>query len=55
MYGQKSLLPVDLYFGTLKADMNATTITKFVQQLHERLEWAYKTAKYVIEKKKQEI
>ena len=33
-----------------KADMNATTSTKFVLQLHERLKWAYKTAQQVIEK-----
>ena len=30
--------------------MNATTSTKFIQQLHERLKWAYKTTKNVIEK-----
>ena len=35
MYGQKPWLPVDLYFGTQKADMNATTSTKCVQQLCE--------------------
>ena len=49
MYGQKPQLLVNLYFGTQKADMNVTTSTKFVQQLHERLEWAYKTAQHVIE------
>ena len=37
MYDQKPWLQVDLYFGTQKAEMNATTSTKFVQQLHERL------------------
>ena len=49
MYGQKSQLLVNLYFGTQKACGNATS-TKFVQQLCERLKWAYKTAKHVIEK-----
>ena len=44
MYGWKPQLLVDLYFGTQKAGMNATTSTKFVQQLCERLKWAYKTA-----------
>ena len=53
MYAPKPQLPVDLYFSTQKADMNATTNTKFVQQLHERLKWAYRTAQHVIEKKKQ--
>ena len=43
MYGQELKLPVDLYFGTQKVGMNATTGTKFVQQLHERLKWTYKT------------
>ena len=52
MYGQKPWLPVKLYFGTQKADMNATTSNKFVQQLHES--WcAYKTAQHVIEKENQ--
>ena len=51
MYGQKSRLPVDLYFGTQKADMNATTSTKFVQQLCESLKWTYKTAQQIIERK----
>ena len=50
MYDQKPRLPVDLHFGPLKADMNATTITKFVQKLCERLKWAYPTVQHVIEK-----
>ena len=53
MYGQKPWLPVSLYFGTQKADMNATTSTKFVQELHERLKWAYKTSQHVTEKENQ--
>ena len=53
MYGQKPRPPVDLYFGTQKADMNDTTSTKFVQQLCERLKWAYKTAQQIIEKENQ--
>ena len=40
MYGQKPQLPVDLYFGTQKVDMNVTTSIKFVQQLCDRLKWA---------------
>ena len=43
MYGQKPWLPVILYFDTQRADMNANTSTKFIQQLHERLKWAHKT------------
>ena len=53
MYGQKPQLPVNLYFGTQKADMNVTTSTKFEQQFHERLKWVYKTAQHVIEKENQ--
>ena len=30
--------------------MNVTNCTKFVQQLHERLKWAYKTTQHIIEK-----
>ena len=49
MYGQKTQLPVDLYLhGTQNADMNAAMSTKFVQQLCERLKWAYKMAQHVI-------
>ena len=50
MYGQKPQLPVSLSFGMQKADMNATTSTRFVQQLCERLKWTYKTAQHAIEK-----
>ena len=32
LYGWKPQLPVDVYFGTQKVDMNATTSIKFVQQ-----------------------
>ena len=52
MHGQKPWLSVDLYFGTKRTDMNATASTKFIQQLCERLKWAYKTAQNVIEKEK---
>ena len=50
-YGQKPGLPVNLHSGIQRADMNATTSTKFVQQLYERLKWAYKTTQHVINKK----
>ena len=50
MYGQKSWHTVDLYFSTQKADMTATTSTKFVQQLCERPKSSYKTSQHVIEK-----
>ena len=53
MYGIKPRLPVDLYFGTKKANMNAAMSTKFVQQLCERLKWAYKTAQQITEKENQ--
>ena len=53
MYDQKPQLPVSLYFGIQKADMNAANSTEFVQQLCERLKWAYKTAKQIIEKENQ--
>ena len=50
MYGQKPPLLVNLYFGTQNADINATTSTKFVQQLCERLKLSYKMAQHVTEK-----
>ena len=53
MYGQKLGLLVDLYFDIQNAGMNAAMSTKFVQQLCERLKWAYKTAEHVIEKETQ--
>ena len=52
-YGQKLQLPVDLYYRTQRGDMNPTTGTEFVQQLHERLKWTYKTAQHVIEQENQ--
>ena len=55
MYGQQPHLPLNLCFGTQKAEMNAVTSTKFVQQLCERLNWAYKIAQHVIEKETRNI
>ena len=55
MYGQKPHLPVDLYIGTQKVDMNAATSTKFVQQLCERLKLFYKAAQHVIKRKIKDI
>ena len=39
LYDQKTWHSVNLYYGTQKADMNATQNTKFVQELCERLNW----------------
>ena len=54
IYGWK-LTPSQPVLGTPKAGMNATTSTKFVQQLHERLKWAYKTAQHFTEKETRDI
>ena len=48
-------LPIDLYFGTQNADLNTAMSSKYVQQLHERLKWAYKTAQHVTERKTTDI
>ena len=50
MYGLKPQLPVNLYFGTQRADMNATTSTKFIQQLHDRLKVGIQNVQNVTEK-----
>ena len=50
MYGQKLQLPVNLYFGTQKADMNAATSTKFVQQLFGKTKMGLQNTPNVIEK-----
>ena len=55
MYGLKPQLRVNVYFGTQKTDMNATTSTRFVQQMCERLRWVYRTTQHVIEKKTKDI
>ena len=47
MYSCKVRLPIDLYFSTQAAGMNATTSTMFMQQLWERLQLAYKTAQVI--------
>ena len=49
---KKPQLPINLYFCTQSGYINATTSIKFLQQLHERLGWAYKTFQQVIESEK---
>ena len=50
MYTWKPWLPVNLYFSTQRVYINATTSTKFIKHLCERLKYAYKNAQNVIEK-----
>ena len=47
MYGCKPRLPIDLYFGIQIADLCNTTSTKFLQQLQDRLKWAYKVVQEI--------
>ena len=55
MYGKIPGFLLICTFEPKKVDMNATTSTKFAQQLHERLKLAYKTTQHVIEKNKRHM
>ena len=47
MYGRKPCLPL---FGTNTAVLKGNTNTKYVENLKQRLKWAYKTANGVVRK-----
>ena len=53
MCGQKPWLPIDLYFGNQRADMNATTSTKSIQQLYEKVKWTYENSSNCHRKREQ--
>ena len=47
MFGRKPHLPIHIIFGTNTAELKGNTSTTYVENLKQRLEWAYKTANKV--------
>ena len=52
MFGCKPHLPIDLIFGTTLADLKGNHIT-YIENLKQRMAWAYKTANDVIQKEQE--
>ena len=50
MFGRKPHLPINIIFGTNMEELKGNTSTKYVENLKQRLEWAYKTAIEVVKK-----
>ena len=53
MFGRKPYLPIDILFSTNTAEGKGKTSTKYVGNLKEGLEWAYKTANEVVKKEQE--
>ena len=53
MFGRKQHLPIDILIGTNTAELKSNTSTKYVENLKQRLEWAYKTANEAVKKEKE--
>ena len=53
MFGRKPHLPIDIVFGTNTADLKVDTCTKYVENLKQRIEWAYKTANEVVKQEQE--
>ena len=53
MFGRKPHLPIYILFGTNTAELKGNTYTKYVENLKQRLEWAYKTANEVVKKEQE--
>ena len=51
MYGRHPVLPIDIQFNVRTLNISATTIHNYVNKLHTRLEWDYRKAHEVIQKK----
>ena len=54
MFGRKPQLPIDILFGTNIAELKGNTSAKYVENLKQRLEWAYKTANEVVMKEQEQ-
>ena len=48
MFGWKECSPIDIFFRTNTADLKGNTSTKYVENLTQRIEWAYKTTNEVV-------
>ena len=53
MLGRKPHLPIDIIFGTNTAEFKGNTSTKYVENLKQRIEWAYKTTNEVVKEEQE--
>ena len=53
MFGRKPHLPIGILFGTNTAYLKGNTSTTYIENLIQRIEWAYKTANEVAKKKQE--
>ena len=54
MFGQKPHLPIDILLVRNTADLKDSTSTKYVKNLKQRTEWAYKTTNKVVKKEQEQ-
>ena len=53
MFGRKPYIPLDILFGTNTAELKGNTRTRYIENLKQRIEWAYKTANEVVKKEQE--
>ena len=53
MFGSKLCLPIEIPFGTNTPDLKGNTSAKYVENLKQRIEWAYKTTTEVVKKERE--
>ena len=54
MFSRKPHLPIDILIGRNIIDLKGDTSTKYVENLKQRIEWAYKTANAVVKKEQEQ-
>ena len=52
MFGRKICLSIDILFGTNTTDLRGNSTT-YIENLKQRIEWAYKTANEVVKKEQE--
>ena len=52
MFGQKPCLSIDILFGTDTADLRGNSTT-YIENLKQRIEWAYMTTNEVVKKEQE--
>ena len=53
MFSRKPHLQIDILFGTNTTELKSNTSAKYVENLKQRLEWAYKTANKAVKKEQE--
>ena len=52
-FGRKPCLPIDIIIGMNTAELKGDASTKYVENLKQRLEWAYKTTNEVVKREQE--